>query len=217
MAQTYTQFKAMVSNVINRGTSLDSTIPYAVQHAVEFIEQNNNLKYMERFVTFQLDPALAEPRALSFPGSGFCKSIIFVRIVEEDDSTDETNFHFLTQIDPQDSKYFDGGRPDHYWLDGESYLWFDREPDEEYDGEMLFNKYSDIASLGASDNHWLITRANGLLLCETMIHMAPWMRNREILQFYKELRGEQLKTLLQADEEARQDNRSEAMKYGQTW
>lgn len=215
MAQTYGQFKSMVSSVINRGTTLDTAIPHAVKHAVEYIEQNTTLKYMEHFVTFTLDPDLAQPRALSFPGSGFCKSFVFLRLVE--DTTDGADFHPLVQCDPQDLKYYDSGLPEQFWLDGEDYLWFDRVPDEAYSGEMLFNKCTDVANLADGDSHWLITRANGLLLNETMIHLAPWMRNKEILQFYKSLREEQLKTLLLADQEARQSARSEAMKYGKVY
>lgn len=217
MAQTYAQFKTMVSATVNRGTTLDAYIPYAVQHAIEYVEQNHSLKYMERFVTFQIDPALAEPRAISFPGAGFCKSIVFARIVVADSTIDGGRFYPLNQVDPQDLKYYDTGRPENFWQDGESYLWFDRIPDETYDGEMLFNKYSDVAGMAANDSHWLITRANGFLLNETMIHLAPWMRNKELKDFYVSLRNEQLKTLMLADEEARQAARSETMKYGKVY
>lgn len=215
MAQTLAQFKTKVSQAINRGDTLDAHIDTALQHAIEFIEQNNTLKYMERFVQFQIDPNLSQPRAISLPDE-FVKSFVFVRIVTP--TANGGDFHFIDQIDPQDSKYYDSGIPDHYWVDGVGYLWLDRVPAELYEAEMLYNRYTDYSTLTANSTHWLITRANGLLLAQTMIQMAPWMRNKEILQFYKELRGESLKTLLLADEEMRQSGRqSEVMRYGKVY
>ncbi len=213
MAQTLAQFKSMVSASINRGTTLDQFIPYGIQHAIETIEQNNTLKYMERFASFQADPNLAEPRALALPNE-FVKAIDFVRFVEPDANAAGADFHYVKQIDPRDSKYWDEGVPDNYWIDGMSYLWFDRAPAEELEGEISYILKTDYTSLVDADNHWLVSNANGLLLAQTMIQMAPWMRNKETLQFYKELRGEAMKTLLLADAEFRQANRSEVMNYG---
>lgn len=193
-----------ISESINRGTSYDSALPLWTRRAVRWLERNNSFKYMERYVSFTLDPASASPRVIAMPA--LLKSFNFMRLVDDDGT-----YHPIVQVDPQDVTAISTNEdPKGFWLDGVEYLWLDAIPAEERSGEMSYVQYTTWPS-DTAEEPTILKLADDLVHAQTIMTMAPLLRDADLLQVMKAVRDEALKSFLDSDYELRNSNRSEAM------
>lgn len=200
------EFHERVQKLIKRGAAFDAEIPYMVAGAAMWLERNYTFKYMERFVTFTLDPELAVPRAVTLPEPGV-KAISFMRNLSP-----LNEYKYLIQVDPQDVISIETGLPDRFWIDGDQAFWFDKTPDQRYTIELSYDRLTTWpTALDAS--HWLLDFAWDVLSWQVMIMMAPALRmDGTLLAMYKGLRDEGLRTLTLAQEELNQSARNISMR-----
>lgn len=198
-------FHTLVSSEINKGTLFDDVIPDYTRRSARWLERNYDFKHMERFVSFTVDSSATEPRAVSLPER--CKSIEWLRIVNSDGS-----YTYLTQVDGSDVTGDDETTPTGYWLDGVEYFWFDNTPQEDLNMEMCYLQFTDWPT-DTSQTPWFVANAEDVLLGQTIIMMAPRMREPKLKAIYQEMRDEGLRTITLSDEGMRASNRSESMVY----
>lgn len=191
---------------VNKGTAFDSILERKVFTAIQAIEAKYQLKYMEDYVTFQLNPEDENPRTLSLPAR--LKSFIFVRIAEDDGS-----YVYIPQIDATAVSANDEGAPTGYWVDGTSYMWLDNTPTEPNEMEMAYLGYTDLEALSGDKTHWLFDNACNAILGQTMLYLIPTMREPTLYPLYQQMRAEGVDTMLTADEELRASNRDLSMEY----
>jgi len=197
-------FHSTVSSNVNKGTLHDAVIPAFVKQAGRWMERNYSFKYMERFVTFAIDPTSTYPRSIALPER--FKSFNFIRIINADGS-----YSILNQVDPEDVISNDQATPTGYWLDGLDYIWMDNTPSEIVNLEMSYIQYADWPVSPYIETPWLLENGEEILLAQTMMLMAPLLREPDLLTLYKAIRDEGLRTLTLADEELRSSNRNEVM------
>lgn len=202
---TLAAFYAEISAEVRRGTSLDASIPRKVQQAVRWIESQHTFKHMEKYVELEILSTGTEPRALPLP-AGF-KSMLTWRILLE------SKYYNIIKVDAYDVSEIDTTRPKAYWQDGMDYFWLDSEPDQDYESEMNFIGYTTLPT-DTAESPYIIQEFGALILYQTMVLMAPLMRDATTLQFYKGEREEMIKAAIDADVEARQSAETPSVQYG---
>ncbi len=193
----------------NRGNSVNNVLPTKILQAVQWIERNYNLKYMQKLQAFDLfaDASLEAPYILI----DNLKEIEFIRTV--DISADGTGtYGYLTAFEhPMDQKKISAGNPTNYYQNGESYVWFDAIPAEALDMHVGFYAYTGTISIDTSC--WLFDFALDVVIAKTMQLMAPWLRQPMLMQAYAPMLQEGMKTLIKASEDAKLANTS--VQYGE--
>lgn len=189
------EFHDLIAVEAGKGSTLDTIIPAKVRQAARWLEQNYNLKYMDRYVGFTFDLGVTNPRAIEFP-SHRVKRFNFFRIVQ-----DTGEYQYLQPVDPQDVTATEDGEPSGYWLDGRDYLWLDNTPVEALVAELSYIEYTDWDSLVDEDEPWLLTHAEQAMIGQTIMLLTPTMRQPGLFQTYKLMRDEGLKALVDADNE----------------
>lgn len=186
---TLGELHTMVQQSLQKGTTLDTVIPSRVRQAARWIERNYTFQHMRRIGTLQIDLGSEFPWAIETPSKTW-KSIELVRIV------DGGNIYKL-DMDPDYSQQltFPVERPTRYVLDGVERIMLNANPDKNYYMEIFWTQYT---SWGVADEFtcWLLENAEDLLLYQTMIHMALFLRDDRMAQTYIGGRDEALRTLL---------------------
>ena len=204
-----TDFTALVKTTAKRGSTLDSVIPVFIRSSVKWLERNYTLQYMRKYASFTLDPESANPRAISFPNDRV-KELDFIRFLGANGS-----YSYPRKVDPQELSGSISGMPEAYWLDGVDFIWWDNTPVEETEGEIKYTQYTDWAAVGGSDEPWILKHADDLILAQTMLLIAPYIRDPALAAQFKPLRDEAIRTLVLADEAFQQGpSRVERMSYG---
>lgn len=205
------EFYTLVRDTIKRGATLDSNMVAASRQALNDLEKARTFKYMERFVEFNMQSTSILPRSLVTPDKPF-KAIRGMWTV----ATDGTLGH-LTQMDPVDLHKIEKGKPDHYWLDAFDYFWWDKTPDQDYKCNMSYIRYSSWPTT-LSEEPFILTYAEKYMMAQTIINMAPVMRDDAMLQRMTVLRDSAVAGLFDADDEVRASTRQdEVMNYGKVW
>lgn len=194
-----------ISEILNKGSMLDTQIVSEVALSALWLERNYSYNYMERYVSFVTDITVAYPRALSLPTR--LKSIGFIRY-----TNDDGEYIHLKRIRPDDVTKVETGSPTAYWLDGYDYIWLDNTPDKEYSMEM---KCVSLTSWPAdtSAEPWLAIYAPDVLIGKTVLSLSPWLRDEELIAYYKAKFEEDLRTLQLFDEELKYVGPGESMVY----
>ena len=207
---TLATFYARIADIINYDVEADNEIPNAVRDAARYIEQNYTFKYMERFVCFTLD---AGDRLIDMPdkASFQSKSFIFIRIQQDDGS-----FDYLEKIDPRDVDLIQTAQPKHYWLDGMDHIVFDNIADQDYQVEMSYNRYT-LWPTVTTENPALLQQFEAYLLATSIINLAPFVDDSDLLQAYGLLQQQHQRTALLADEEMRRVNEEPEMGFGTSY
>ena len=198
------EFNSLVSTYLKRGTSLDDIIPKASPMALSFLERNYSFKYMEVFKTVQL---VSGNRTIVLPLNMVTKSISMMRFINGDGSYSEIN-----RIMPRDLKGTGDGRPDGYWLSGTNVIVFNTTPTENINGEAILNVFTSWPT-GPDQTHPLLIMAADVMIYQTLINMAAYMRDEALVGAYKLMRDEGLNTLTRSDDELRYDSEHSAMAY----
>lgn len=213
------EFHALVSRETTMAPHFDLEIPSYVKRAARFIERNQDMEYMRKYVEFTLNAAASQPRSIPFFNNRV-KDFIFFRypITQgwppgyENPVSTEGSWFYLTQVDPRDVAGNADGPPSAYWLDGRDCIWFDNKPGTDIDMQASWYEYTDWPTDPASEP-WLVTDMEDLLLGQTMMFLSPRAREPEWIGLYRPQRDEGLRTLHLAEEQLRQSNRDEFMVY----
>jgi hypothetical protein len=184
-------FEAKVSAAIRRGTKYDTEITEAVVDAVWELESNYSFRHM-----WQLEdkPVTTGNRDISFIGT--IKSIRFVRW-EDDDG----GYQYISKVEPEDVIAIYDKFPEGYFYRSMSSIRLDNRVDQDYTFEVGWYK---IAAPGAVDDDlaWL-TWNPALLRAETVVQMAPLLRDEDLVKFYTAKRDRAL-AIIQASDIERQ-------------
>lgn len=199
-------FKARIQAHSNKGTTLVGEIPYAIAEAVDWIESNYTLEYQKQFVSVVL-PAGASSLAVSnfisgLPGAKRLKAIRWLRRGRVSGAT--TQWIYLPKIEPTDrvSGEASDRLPSGFWVVGGETLVFDNSQDQALALEAEISVFSDWSTVSDGSTHWLLQNASRLLLAQTMLFLAPYMREPGLRQLYQAEREEQARLLGLAQDEA---------------
>lgn len=204
---TLGEMHEMVRLSLQKGTTLDTVIPSRVRQAARWIERNRSYQYMKRIGQVSIDLSSEFPWAVEMPSSTW-KSIETVRIVGSDGA------YYPLTLNPNYGLQlsFESGRPTTYTLDGTERLLFDCNPDEAYYVEIFWTQYTSWPTAESSTN-WLLENAEDLLLYQTMLHMALFLRDDRMAATYLGGRDEALRTLHLEEEDRVNSNMNLNMIY----
>ena len=89
---------------------------------------------------------------------------------------------------------------------------FNNTPAEDLNGEAVFYAYSDWPTK-TTDTHPLFDLAPDVLMYQTLIHMAAYLRDENMVGAYKALRDESINTLTRAEDEIKYRGEKITMAY----
>jgi hypothetical protein len=206
------EFHTLVADAAKRGSTLDGVIPGCVRRAAQWIEQNYTLAYMKRFVEFTISASSSNPRVLPMPSRP--KQIYFLRIVEGAPNSQDISKEYknLKMAAPSTLSELGKGEPEYYWLDALDYIWLNSIVEEDHTAEMYYAQYTSWPT-DTTQEPWLVNNAEELLLAQTMLHLAPFMRDQMTAELWRGQRDLSLKALIDADYEFEYQNRSLKMQY----
>lgn len=201
------EFHALVSSSLNRGTSLDSSIPDKVRQAVRWIERNYTFQYMRRWVEGSIDASVATPYIIPLYDLR-PKAIEAFRLIDSETS----KYRDLKRIDPKERNGRGAWPPSGYWLDGVNSIILDAEPTEDQDYEIHLHQYTALPT-DTDFQHWLIDNAEDLLLFTSLWYMGVSLRDDRMISAYKLLREEAMQTLHIAEQDIQHNDRDAVMHY----
>lgn len=200
-------FHKMVSFEVKRGSSLDVWIPAYVKQAVNFLERNAPLKYMEEWVTLQLEP---NDQIVDMVWA--FRNWKFLRYSADGEWT------YLQKRDPREEITPDGPTAiSKYSQIGMRYIRFNApwRGTGNLHLEGIVFKFSDWQQTRPDFRHFLLEQASDLLLYQTMIRIAASIKNPNMTSQYQPLRDEALKTFMSMDTDAEfEGSDSDTMVYG---
>lgn len=197
-----------MSRAIGRGTAYDADIPDYVKEAALFIERNYTFQYMNRYSTFTLDADAAQPRLITLPTR--IKRDNLIRLVLADGS-----YQKLVKIDPQQQTSLPTEPPTGYYLDGDTRIWLAQIPDQDYACEIFWTAFTTWPT-DYSNEPWLAAYAPDVLMAQAMTDMAPHLKDPELTAMWGGKLTMHMKSLLDADLELQEGNKSAVMNYGTT-
>lgn len=198
-------FHALVKEELKRGSSLDALIPTRTGLAAKFLERNYSWQYMKHTVEVYTNPNDASPRDVTMPSD--LKSVRWLRAVN-----DAGDYVPVRRIDPRDLQRLEIGMPGGFWHSGRTVIRLDKTPDKVYvlEGEFVFYTVwpTDTDALP-----WLTEQAPDLLLAQTMVLFGNYLRDIGMVQQYRGMRDEALKTAYNDDAEVMYDGMDDEMAY----
>lgn len=194
-----------IASELNRPNITSEQIRVKMRDALLLLEQQNSWGYMDRFVTFKLNPSAEEPRALPMPLG--LKSIEFLRLVDSDG-----DYFRLREVSPADLTFLDTGTPTRYFKDAMQYIWLDKIPDEALTGEMSYRQYTQWSDADTFAP-WPIEHFGPLIKYQTMLLLGPFVRDAELMQMYAALREQAFKAAADANYEFEFSNSDNKMIY----
>lgn len=200
------EFHQMVSAELKRGSSLDAVIPSKVRQAVRFLERNAPMKHMETWFDLVLD---RDDQLAQFPWQFRHFRWMRYKQITSD------GFLYLKSVNGEDLfPWDDYSVPMSYLQIGYEAIRFNRPAPDRLALEGVVYKFTDWQTTQPQFSHFLLTNAEDLLLHQTLITMAVYLKDARMLQFYKPLRDESLKALFAMDQEAEENGKNEQMVYG---
>ena len=204
---TIAEVHTLVSNAISRGTAFNTEIPTYAAQAVRKLERNFSFQHMKKLKTFTIDHTATYPRFLELPNTRV-KSIRNIRIPRSDGT-----ILTLQRAEPTDFTQILAQEPTHYWPEGDQRLVLNNTPQETYTlCELRYVEYTDWSTTTANSNWWT-DNASALMAAETVITMHPRLKDDTLFASMKLIRDEELKTVLDADEDATTADLNEVMNY----
>lgn len=203
------EFHALVSESLKRGTTLDARIPGQVKLAVQWLERNYTFKYMEVFRLLQI---VSGARTLAMPTNATLKGFKFIRMIGADGY-----YETLNKVEPEDLAAVQAPssspiRPASYFVVGNSTIVFDSTPGEDLSGEAMYYQYTDWPTDDTA-RHPVLDMAADVLLHQTLMFMGAFLRDMEMIAAYKALRDEGLNTMLRAEDEVKHSGESVSMAF----
>lgn len=217
---TLAQFYSNVNFEVKRGQTFVSQIPQYVNMALSFIERSHVFLHTENYASITLSAESENPTTIVQP-TGFRGMYFWRHLLSTDDNgnpidpsdPNANNYERINHVDPFDMDSIGTGKPRAYWQQGKQFFWLDKVPDKDYPTQMGYNAFT-VLPTDTTQSPYVIQAFGDVILYQTMLLMAPAMRNMDIVNLYKPLRDELFKSLIDADVEERQQSRSESMQYG---
>lgn len=218
-----TTFNAHISTILKHGSEFDSLIPTAAARAARHFERNHTFLYMEveRTLSIAKDDT-------TITTSARMKKVVSAWYTISPVALSPGTVQFLEQIDPGDTDILDESvieatNPIAYWVQSQSVtgvLVLRLVPGkalEALTGKIIEGLFTDWANLGGGTTPWLLEFAEDLMEYQTVIQMAPWLKDPELIQLNIQLRDDGLNTVMAIDEELRQSTRSPEIRYGRQY
>lgn len=187
-----------------RGGSLSSIIPGVVRRAHEWLELNYTFHYMKRFVSFTLSKGYS-----SAPLPSRVKEFYWIRTAPSR-SKDAEDLKYLVRISPEEIDSIERGTPGGFWVDGLDFIRFDKETDKDKSLEMYHSQFTDWNNVSST---WLTENAEELVLAQSMIGLAPYMREANLVELWKPQRDAALQAVLRQQEEYEYGGRNMKASY----
>lgn len=204
---TLAEFHTQIKNELNKGSALDTYIPDKVRQAARMLEDNYEFDYMKTYQSFTL---LDGVRAFELPAR--FKSMIFFRL----SFSDEDDYRYMKKVDPRQVTRVSTDpedRPIGWWLDGNESIRLDAEMQEDTPAEIYYNRYSVWPTSPYASTPGILERGEVALLQQTMILFAPFIRNAELHQQYKDGLMDSLRILTGSQMTNEQGDASPKMEY----
>lgn len=198
-----------ISAELKRGTSLDSVIPSKVREAVQFLERNHPMKYMERFVDIQL--AKGE-RMFDLPF--IIRNFRFLRMVPVD-GVQLAGYGYLKQMNTRDELFENSlsGLPTGFSQIGNKAIRLNTEVGAPLKLEGLAYIFSDWQTSQPTFRHFLLDVASDLLKGQALMHMAIHLKDQRMIAAYRVVRDEALKTFYSMDNDMAEGEANGQMEY----
>lgn len=218
----------LVSFELRRGNTLDAYIPLWVKQAVQNLERNTAMKYMEEWVQIKLQPG---DQTIDFVWA--FRNWRFLRYAAG------AQWQYVGLQDPREERVIGGGpgsvvvypTPDmltpalpsaacpikKFSQIGMRYVRFDVPWPGPSDVRMegIVYKYSDWQTTKADFRHYLLDQGSDLVLYQSMLRIAAAIKDTRLRDYYLPLREEALKTMLNADQDAEYgEAREDFAEYG---
>jgi hypothetical protein len=189
------EFHDLVRDSAKRGDTIDTLIPRYVKMAVTWIERNWSFKYMEQLATLRL---VAADRVVEL--DRYIKGVKFVRFTPFGDIADYT---YLSPVDNVNVVKPESGVPAEFYILGHNKLVFNPIPDIAYEGEVELTAFTDWPTADDS-RHYLLDIGTDLLLSQTLMMLAVTiLRDPKMIEGFRVLREESIRTMLSTDDEMR--------------
>lgn len=179
-----------------RGSELDSIIPGFVRRAAKWLERNYTFAYMRQFLELHIDLETATTPGYIELGRGAPKAINMFRWIGDDGE-----YSYLKRIEPKEVAVRATGVATGYWLDGVKRIVLSATPTQNLNGELQLARYTAWPANADEFEHWLIDQAEDVLIAQTLMMMAPRLRDPRLIDTYKSVRDEGLTTLINAEDE----------------
>lgn len=172
----YGEFRELVKDTLARGDepetplyeensgSTTTVLDRMIRMALHQIERQWDWKYMERLAEFSVEEG---QQRIGLPAN--LKRIEWIRLTENE------QFYYLRQMYGRDFPKPYKGVPQEYWLEGRAQLHLDVKADRDYEGQLLYTRYSDM-SFDPESTNWVMDYAPDVLLARTMMNFAGWVR-----------------------------------------
>lgn len=204
-------FHRLVSFELRRGSSLDTMIPLYVKQAVNFMERNAPMKYMEEIFRINLAPDEQQVdlqwnfrniRWLRYAAGGYWRYVPYLNPRDEEVPGDGPG----SVIPTPDGRAIaeTPGAPTAFSQVGVRYLRFNnswRGPGT-FQLQGMAYKYTDWQESKTDFKHYLLDVGSDLVLFTTMIRIAASIKDARLAELYKPLRDEAMQTFLSADQDA---------------
>jgi hypothetical protein len=218
----------LISFELRRGTALDAYIPLWTKQAVQLLERNAPMKYMEEFCSIKLTPG---DQTIDFVWA--FRNWRFLRYVAG------AEWQYVKMQDPRNEKVIASGTGSvvvypqndpmltpalpaqgtpiqHFSQIGMRYVRFERPWPGPSNVEMqgIVYKYSDWQTTKTDFRHYLLDQASDLLLAQAMLRISAAIKDTRLRDYYAPLRQEALQTMLTADQDAEYgEAREDFMEY----
>jgi hypothetical protein len=210
-------FRAYITSLINRGPGYDSAIDAAGASAVNWLENNQNMRYMHKRLTFNKDPNGSAEEAS--PEVNLGRNVKRFTSVRVPDPARAGFFQPVIQVDPVDIESIPAvKRPEFFYTTfNDSNEMIMTLGALAFDAAFLLEVFAyvktDYAGLGDTDGHWLFDNAFDWLVGRTMWILAPAIRQAELAPAWKAQADEGLVSLNNANAELEQGVRDERLGY----
>lgn len=194
-----------IQDELNKPAITAGQVRSKIEDALSILESAKAWGYMDRFVTFTLDTASANPRAIAMPEG--LRNISFMRLVNSDGS-----YTHLSEIDPKDITQTITDVPEGYFKDGDQYIWFDNTPAENYSMEMSYKQFTEY-DVADDFEPWLMKYCKPLVKYQTLLLFGPFIRDEETLSAWATIYKDVHEKALMLDEERQYSNTSSSMNY----
>ena len=189
-----------------RGSTLDNIIPSVVRRAHVWLERNYTFAYMKQLMSVVLPE---DARCMPLPPR--VKEIYWLRTSPKATGK-EDKLRYLVRVDPIEISSASLGIPSGWWLDSNEYIFFDAQPGEDVPLQMYFSRYTAYPS-DNTEKTWLTDNAEELLIAQSMLHLAPFMRDETLVQFWQPRRDVELDAHYRREEELERGGTSMKMGY----
>lgn len=201
------QLSALVTAIqdeLNKGTSIsDSQVRTKIEMALQSIELMRDWTYMK--VVEEAFAIVAASRTITAPTN--LKAFAGVRFIDADG-----NRVGIKEVDPEDITEVEVAEPQGYIKSGIASIVLDNTPDQNYDGYWDYYGFTTWSAADAFEP-FPFKRLVPLVFYQTLVYLAPFAREPQLLQMWTTMLNQAIKTAVDADEELKLANKPAQMQF----